>query len=308
MRIMFVCSGNSGGIAPFIKEQANALKKEGFNITFFLIKGKGLMGYLNNYLNYKKAINNFKPELIHAHYGLSGLFANLQRRIPVVTTYHGSDINNSKVRPFSKIAAKLSVKNIFVSQKLLLQVHKSVKNVFIPCGINTSVFYHMDKMQARQEMGFTPETQLVLFSSAFTNAVKNYPLAKNAIKKLKNVLLIELKGYSPEEVNLLCNACDIALMTSFTEGSPQFIKENMACNTPIVSTNVGDVDWLFCLESGHFISNFTPENVVNKIRLALQYSSENKETKGRNRILDLGLNSKSVAKKIILIYKDKIKS
>ena len=40
---------------------------------------------------------DFKPDIIHAHYGLSGLLANLQRSIPVVTTYHGSDINLPKV-------------------------------------------------------------------------------------------------------------------------------------------------------------------------------------------------------------------
>ena len=67
-------------------------------------------------------------------------------------------------------------------------------------------------------------------------------------------------------------------------------------------------DFIPPAEDGCLITNFTPEDVVNNIRLALQYSLENKGTKGRNRILDLGLNSKSVAKKIILIYKDKIKS
>ena len=301
MRILIVCSGNSGGIAPFIEEQVDALKKKGDKISFFLIKGSGISGYLKNYVHYKKAINNFKPVLIHAHYGLSGLFANLQRSIPVITTYHGSDINNAKVLWFSKIAVKLSVKNIFVSQKLLSKVHQSVKNVLIPCGIDTAVFHPIDKIQARKEMGFTAEARLVLFSSAFTNTVKNYPLAKNAIEKLKNVRLIELKGYTREEVNLLYNACDVSLMTSFTEGSPQFIKESMACNRPIVATDVGDVRWLLKGLAGCFVTSFDVHDVANKIQKALEFG---KRTKGRARIVDLGIDTETIANEIIKTYKN----
>jgi hypothetical protein len=67
-------------------------------------------------------------------------------------------------------------------------------------------------------------------------------------------------------------------------------------------------DFIPPAEDRYLITNFTPEDVLNNIRLALQYSLENKGTKGRNRILDLGLDSKSIAKKLIGIYKENIKS
>jgi hypothetical protein len=41
-------------------------------------------------------ILSFQPDLIHAHFGLSGLFANLQFLKPVVTTFHGSDVQTTK--------------------------------------------------------------------------------------------------------------------------------------------------------------------------------------------------------------------
>jgi teichuronic acid biosynthesis glycosyltransferase TuaC len=111
---------------------------------------------------------------------------------------------------------------------------------------------------------------------------------------------MELKGYSREEVNLLLNACNVALLTSFSEGSPQFIKEVMACNRPVVATNVGDIEWLFGDEPGHYLCGFDALDVAKKIKLALNFAKPS--TNGRARIGKLGLDSASVAGRIIKIY------
>ena len=52
---------------------------------------------------------------------------------------------------------------------------------------------------------------------------------------------MELKGYSRPEVAVLMNAVDCLLMTSHSEGSPQVVKEAIACGCPVVSLDVGDV-------------------------------------------------------------------
>lgn len=298
MKVLIVCSGNANYTSPFVLDQTNALKKKSVQIEFFLIKGKGLSGYIKNYKLLLNKIKEISPDLIHAHYGLSGLLCVLQRKVPVVTTFHGSDVNVRKNRLFSKIADLFSAKTIFVTKDLANKLNKR-NSIIIPCGVDLDVFYPISKREARGKMNLLEDKRYVLFSSFFDNSVKNYPLAKAAVEKINNldIELIELKEYNREEVALLMNAVDLVLLTSFTEGSPQFIKEAMACNCPIVSTDVGDVKKVVENTKGCFIGEYDAQDIKNKIVLALNF---NKKTTGRNDINYF--DNQIIATKIINIY------
>ncbi len=298
MKVLIVASGNAGYVSPFILDQAEALKKNGIEIDFFLIQGKGSLGYLKNYKFFLNKISSFRPNIIHAHYGLSGLFSNLQRRVQVVTSFHGSDVNDSKVRFFSRLAYKLSARSIFISSELARKLN--VKNpIIIPCGVDFSIFYPVDRKIARQKLNFPLKANLVLFSSSFSNTVKNYPLAKEALSKItnNNIKLVELKGYSRDEVALLMNAVNVVLLTSFSEGSPQFIKEAMSCNVPIVSVDVGDVRNVINNTDGCYIAERSPLDLSLKIQKALDF---NNRTNGRQ-LMEKYDNIKT-AKRIITVY------
>lgn len=294
-------SGNSKAftISPFIQDQTRAISQKGVEIDFFLIKGRGFMGYIKNLLSFYKKINTSKPDIIHAHYGLSGLFACLQFKVPVITTFHGSDVNLDKIRPFSKVALLLSKYSIFVSEKLAKKAKAKKNYSIIPCGVDFDLYFPIEKNLARQKLGFKENEIFVLFSSSFDYYEKNYPLAKKAIDILdENVNLIELKGYSREEVNLLLNACDVALMTSIFEGSPQFIKEAMASNCPIVSTDVGDVKSVIKETIGCYITSYDAKDVALHLKKALDF---NGKTNGRENIRPL--KSNFISNRIIEIYK-----
>ena len=116
---MVVHSGNHEQVAPFIAEQAEALQSAGCEVHMFSIEGHGMRGYLRSLPTLKKAIADFQPDIIHAHYGLCGLLCTLQHKVPVVVTYHGSDINNRRVRLLSRLAMHRAAHNIFVSTKFL---------------------------------------------------------------------------------------------------------------------------------------------------------------------------------------------
>lgn len=104
MKILIVCSGNVSDISlqlhhAFIFEQIESVKNR-YNIDYdtYFVKGKGISGYLSNLPELKKKIKAFNPDIVHAHFGLSGLLAVLQRITPVVITFHGSDVNMKKTR------------------------------------------------------------------------------------------------------------------------------------------------------------------------------------------------------------------
>lgn len=297
MRVLFVASYNKGYFAPFILEQAQALRLCGVTVDFFGVAGKGLKGYIKALPQLKRKMLEFAPDLIHAHYGLSGLLANMQRRVPVVTTYHGSDINEKSVLLLSKVAMLLSKHNIFVSQKNVDIARAKRKYSLIPCGIDLPD--PCPKDVARLAMNLLSEKKYVLFAGAFENEVKNYPLAKAAMDLLPYAELIELKGYSRYEVNMLMCAADALLMTSFTEGSPQVIKEAMACGLPVVSVDVGDVAELTAGVQGCYVCDREPSDLVRSLEKAVTLG----KTEGMKRILERGLTNELVAKKILGIYK-----
>jgi glycosyltransferase involved in cell wall biosynthesis len=304
-KILIVCSCNAGYVAPFIIEQVDSLKKLGVEIDFFIIKGKGLFGYLKNFPSMLRKIKSYRPDLIHAHCGFPGMLAVLQRKIPVIITFHGGDVNEKgRNRTISKLAERLAVFSIFVNPKLAAILKPRNSYDVISCGVDLSKNFFLDKREARIKLGLDLHKRLILFSSRFTRDVKNYPLAKSAVEPIGDVELIEMKGYSRYEVTLLMNACDVLLVTSKHESGPLVVKEAMACGCPIVSTDVGDVRAIIGKTEGCFITSFEPTDVSQKLSLALALD---KRINGRERIIELGLSLERVAEKINLVYRQVLK-
>lgn len=281
----------------FISEQVQALEQRNPDIHYFFVKGKGVLGYLRNLRLLKRFIKNYKIDLIHAHYGLSGMLAVLQRDIPVVITFHGSDVNQSGVRIFSYWASKISSHNIIVEKSFVSKLKLKDNFTLLPCGVDLNRFQYKSQEEARLHLGMYMQDQIVLFASSFSNPVKNYPLARKAMEKVPSARLVELKGYTREEISLLMNAADLLLLTSFSEGSPQVIKEALACNLPVVSTPVGDVPDLLNGIENCFITSYDSDYIAETIRNIL---SSGKRSAGRDRIIQL--DNVVVAGKLLDIY------
>ena len=326
-KLLFVGTGHGNKLPSYVEEQMAALQNCGIQVLRYGITGKGVLGYLCSLPALKRAIQQHQPNLIHAHYGLSGLLANLQRRVPVVTTYHGSDINEPNILRFSKIAMRLSAHNIFVSQRnvalalspnSLITYRLKKRYTLLPCGVNIPKPWSEMQTQRLEQLTLNQWVQEklnagvkhVLFAGAFNNAVKDPELAKAAINELVhegiNVDLIELKGYNREQVNALMYNCDALLMTSRTEGSPQVIKEAMSCGCPIVSVDVGDVaERVSGVEGCYVVSSREPAAIAEALQQALAFPGK---TNGRQRIIEMGLSNEQVAERLMAIYTQLLES
>lgn len=315
MKILIVCRWHGDHAAAFIMEQVDALRSLGHDVQYVTAKKGGIGGYVELYRNLRKAIREVQPDIVHAHYGICGLIANLQRQVQVVVTYPGSDINNSKIRPLSILAMRLSKYNLFMSKRQIAKVQryaKPEKTEILRYGIMLDLFQQKDKALARREMGLDFDKKYVLFSSKFTRFGKDPELAKAVValtnermKELGNerevVLLPLTGGYTKEEMVSLMNAVDAAIVTSKSEGSPQFTKEVMACGTPIVSVDVGDVAEQVEGLDGCYISKMRDAaELAGLLEKALDFG----KTKGHQHIKDMHLDNVQVAQRIIAIYQE----
>ena len=310
MRVLIVCSRrgyspHTDYMAPFVYEQMGAIQALGIECKAILVDN-GLKGYLNAVSQIRKTVKEFSPDIIHAHYGLCGLVANFQRKTPVVTTYHGTDLHDKQLRIASQLSMLLSKANIVVSEVLTKNLHRLKIIHIIPCGVNADLLAPMEKEEAVQELGWEPDKKRILFSKEFKNKAKNYPLAKAAVDEYNcryangdEAQLLEFIGYTREQVHLLYNAVDCVLMTSDHEGSPQFIKEAMACNCPIVSVDVGDVKQVISDTDGCYLARRDPSDIAGKLDLAIHHG----KTDGRDKVLK-EYDSRVIARKVANIYEE----
>jgi len=267
-------------IAEFIFEQNEAVSKHGVTFDYYLIKKKGIIGYLSHLKGLIKKIKSEKYDFIHAHGGHIGSLCNLQRMVPVITSYRGSDINTKRGFILSIISLKSSFFKIFVNRNMAKIAGVKSNFDIIPAGIDFSIFKPKIKVNCRKYFNWDLNKKIILFGGKKNVPVKNFSLAKDAISFLnQNIKIVELKGFTREEVAIALNACDCVLLTSFSEGSPNIIKEALACNRPIVSTDVGDVKELSKGIDGVFITDYTIESVASSIKKAFGFSEINSREK-----------------------------
>jgi len=293
---------------PFVSEQGDAIRALGHEVGFFLVEGKGLSSYFMSRKRLLDKIKTFHPDVIHAHYGLSGITAVLQNKVPVVTTFHNGETLGFWQNFLSSIFSLRASYMIYVAQHIYEKVYfKRKKNYSIlPCGVNLDECTITDHEQARLELGFDANKKYILFGGAFANLRKNYPLLQKGIELLQrnDIVTLEMKGLSRAEVSKLLCACDLFALPTKSEGSPQALKEAMACNCPIMATDVADIKHLLGNVEGHYICTFEPENVAETLAKALDF---NQRTKGRERIVELGLENCQIAHRLVDIYKTVLK-
>lgn len=303
MKVLFVSSGNTkDGISPITKNQGESLKQEGIELEYFTIKGGGAKGYFKYIFKLREHLKHNSYDIIHSHYWLSAIVASLAGAKPIVVSLMGDDVKpKSRFKWIISIFHHLSWSKTIVKSQSMYNSFGQKDVAIIPNGVNMNRFKPIDRAVALKETGWDRTKKHILFTSNPKRVEKNFKLAKDAFALLedKSLELHYLVNIENEKIPYYYNAASVVILTSLREGSPNAIKETMACNIPIVSTDVGDVKDVISKTEGCYISSFNHKEFALKIKKALKFG---KRTTGR---VDIShLKSELIAKKIIDIYKE----
>ena len=320
MKVLFVSSGNDDRyeIAPFIRSQGESLEAAGVDVEYYTIKGKGLLNYIRNVWPLRKHIKSTNYSLIHAHYSLCGWVAVLTlTHLPIVLSLMGADAvgtptGKNKLTFKSKLLSYLTLLiqpfvQLIISKSPNIEkvVYRKERSVIVPNGVQMQQFTAQSAL-TKSDLGLKDHVQYVLFLGSPFDKNKNIHLVRSAIEEVRqdiaNIELINIYDVPHREVVKFLQVVDVVSLCSFSEGSPNVIKEAMACNKPIVATNVGDIAWLMNGLEGCFLSSHAVDVFASNLKKALLYASVHGATRGREQLYNLGLDAKSTAVRIIELY------
>lgn len=319
MRVLFICSGRLGDANPIIRNQAESLRKAGVELDLYIVYG-GAKGYLKNIKPLRKQINEGKYDVIHAHYAFCGYMANIAAKgkdISVITSLMGSDIWQHKwYPPIVRFAARKWDAVIVKSAEMRDRV--GIKRaIVVPNGVNFDKFHPMDQEECQMKLGWKEERGKckeklhVLFPANPADPRKNWALASQAVEMLnkragfKEIELHGMVGVPNEQTPFMYNAADAVVLPSLYEGSANAVKEAMACNKPIVTTNMGDCrERIEGVDGCYVAKTYEVNEFAELLGKAIVYGGK---IKGRERLLADGIVDWQIAERLVKIYEDSIK-
>jgi glycosyltransferase involved in cell wall biosynthesis len=293
MRVLMVTSDWPPPGVPrttaFIRRQAEFVQKAGVDLEVFAFKGgKNPYNYVKAWARLRRRLRKGGFDLLHAQFGQSGLLA-FPKRLPLVVTFRGSDVlgivrdKNGRysragklLQRASRFVAKRADAVILVSRHLGRRLKTKAPTHVIPSGIDFSLFRPIPQAEARKQLKFGPQERLVLFVGRPSQARKRFKLAKRAVDLVNDrfpggVRLVVAWQVLHQDIPLYMNACDALVFTSMQEGSPNVVKEALACDLPVVSVKVGDVpDRLRGIEGCELCADDKPETIAAALERVLK--------------------------------------
>lgn len=323
MRVLFVTNmwpeRNRRWYGNYIHSQAQSLIARGLDLDVLVMRG-----YARRWEYVRGAgrvlLRNFTSQydVIHAHYGYSGIVARLDIRAPLVISYCGDDLLGTPdpARPdrmtfgsralagaFAQ-AGRLARATITKSEEMGRRLPRTVhaRNHVIPNGVDLESFAPSDQLAARRRLGWPPEEKVALFVGNPRDPRKNYSLAEAAytlaLASCPRLVLRIAHGVDPGAIPLYMNAADTLVFSSRSEGSPNVVKEAMGCELPIVATPVGDVPERLRGVAGCWVVRADPEEFAVAILNAVRHGPA---PAGRAAVAELSMDR--VAQRVEEIYR-----
>lgn len=257
----------------FVKEQVEDLRARNLEIDVVSFDGRSDPSqYARAAVRLRRRLRLREYDLVHAHYGVTGAVALVQRKLPVVTTFYGSDIGFIRwQRRVSWVVARLCTP-IFVSAAAARRMGR-LDAAVIPTPVDLDRFSPIPRGEARELLGWRQDVPYLLFPASRTSPVKDPELFDRVAAALRQkesrLQTVSLERLARDRVALVMNAVDATLMTSRSEGSPVAVKESLACMTPVVSVDVGDVNTVLSGLPGCSVQPRDPECLAKGVLDAL---------------------------------------
>ncbi len=299
----------------FIASQARSLARAGVCVDVLYVRGfLGSHVYLRALFDLPRAARAAQYDLIHVHYGHTALASVGIRQRPLVISFCGEDLlgaprdrgitakSRAEVAVFRQVARTATV-TITKSEEMerVLPSDLQMRNYVLPNGVDLDRFTPVPRDQARAGLGWAVDEKVMLFLGNPDDPRKNVSLAREAAELVRveypTARLHVAWGVSPGEVPSLMNAADCLVFASRSEGSPNAIKEAMACALPIVATPVGDIPERLSGVANCFVREPSPESFARALSQAL---AADRAPEARTAVEGLGIQV--VADQLTKIY------
>lgn len=307
----------------FMKEQVESVGKFGVTNTIFFSngsetrvgrKGGGALVHIKSVFRLMGHLMSNRYDLIHCHSALSGMILLLSGGAffnRCVISFQ-NDPEKEGDRAFFRILYPFFNK-VIVKKRTKFDSWK--KMTYLPNGCDMSRFRPMDKTECKKAVGLDPAKRYVLFVDSNTSRKRTQKrrdrfdetLAilreKYGHEDLETLVMI---GIGRDDVPTYMNACDLHILSSDQEGSPNSVKECLCCGVPVVATDVGNVhDLLDDVPGCGVADSFDAEELAELADRAL---ISGPDVSGLvSSIVRKGLDMDSVASALYGIYNEVVK-
>lgn len=304
-----------------IKRDIENLTKAGIKVVPFYLTSRFNLKVLHSFKGkVKAAIEEYSPDVIHIQTGTAGLFllgSNI--KTPSVVTIGGSELLGYPGNSFfwrlrgklasavSRLVCKRVDQVIAISQNISSALPRGLKRPphIIPRAVNTYFFQPMERKIARHKLHWDQEKYYVAFSNPRPYMkVKNRPMAEEVALLTsqsigREVELAVIYQKTPEQVRCMLNGADALLVTSLHEGSPNILKEAMACNLPVVSVDCGDVKERLSAVNNCFVHSYDKAALAHSLSEIL---IKRERSNGFAELQNQGLTTSAISKRLINAY------
>jgi teichuronic acid biosynthesis glycosyltransferase TuaC len=321
MQVLFISSYGEFGTnepVPYIKSQSESLKKQGIEVIDCYVKDRGLMAYAKLYRDIKILLREHPGiTIIHAHFVYTAFIAYLAKsglKPKLIVSFMGDDLYGGVLNAnyektfksrFNILLSKFIQTKmdwiIVKSERMMDYIDEKYKHKtsVIPNGVDFQKFPIREMTACREELQLDLTSKYILFLGKRSENRKNFALLKEAhdLLNTENIKILTPHPISGDMVHLYLNACDVLVLCSKLEGSPNVVKEAIICNCPVVSTDVGDVKERIAGIDGCYITKFDKFDLSEKIARAIRF---NNRTSGREK--SSYLKAENIARRLIDVY------